>query len=113
MKNTITLTFCGFVCRGSAKISFWGGGSGTIDMNSWCFDAEDCNALYSAPVLKMIADGINDDGFGCESIDSADIDIYGIYKGENGACCEVYCDSLEWDWSNGFLNVPIKSAVEK
>ena len=106
MENIISLKFCGFACKGSAKLNLWGGGSGTMMMSPWNVNSNDCNSLFSNSILNTIMDGINDGGFGCESIASAEIDVYGIYKNADGAYCEVYLDTLIWERTAGILNIP-------
>jgi hypothetical protein len=70
MKKSITLEKTGYVVKGTALLSLWGGGSGTIEMKPIY-----CNTLTKLETL------LNDNGFGCESIDGAIVDIYENFQG--------------------------------
>lgn len=75
MKSKI-INQIGIVVGGTATLEFWGGGTGTIEMEE-----------YFLPNGKITKDNIlrcvNDNGFGCESISDAEIDIY--IKYDNGS----------------------------
>ena len=72
--KTVTLKQVGYLVGGESVINLWGGGSGSIQMDSTFI-----------PLGKMnksnLLGCINDGGFGCESIDSADIYVYDKYEG--------------------------------
>ena len=64
----VTLTQTGYRISGTVTVTPWGGGQGTLDMESTFIPLSQFNktALLSC---------INDGRFGVESIDSADVDI--------------------------------------
>jgi hypothetical protein len=72
--KAITLKQTGITVKGIATLHFWGGGEGTIEMQSTFL-----------PIGKVTKDNIlrcvNDNGFGCEAIISAEIEIYDQYEG--------------------------------
>ena len=74
MKRELNLKLTGITVSGTATLNLWGGGSGTIEMQP-----------YTLPIDKATKDNIlrcvNDNGFGCESIGSAEIDIQYNYEG--------------------------------
>ena len=67
----VTLNQVGYVVGGEALLNLWGGGQGTIEMNETTIDN-----LTIENILKSINDG----GFGCESIEEADVIIYTLYE---------------------------------
>ena len=76
MVRTKTITQIGYIVSGTATVSMWGGGSGTIEMNRTFIPLE---KFSKTNTLRCVNDG----GFGVESIDAADIDIYVKY--DNGS----------------------------
>jgi hypothetical protein len=66
----------GIVIGGEATLNLWGGGQGTIEMNSVFIPLSDISH-------NRIKEAINDGQFGCESIEGADIDIF--IKYDNGS----------------------------
>jgi len=64
----------GFEITGQSLLNLWGGGQGTMDMEE-----------YFIPVKHFTKDNmlrcVNDNGMGCESIESADILVLPVYKG--------------------------------
>lgn len=66
----------GFIISGTATLSLWGGGTGTIDMKEMYLPYDKCTP-------KNILRCVNDNNFGCEAIIAADIEI-GI-KYDNGS----------------------------
>jgi hypothetical protein len=68
----LSLKFIGYEVTGIAHLNLWGGGEGTIRMSS-CFIHKD---ELSPSRIKTC---VNDNGFGCEKITSAKLDIYKIY----------------------------------
>ena len=85
MGKSITLKHVGYKFEGSVVINCWGGGQGTIEMQSFTGDS-----------LKKedIAKGINDNGFGCESMECAVVHVYDQY--ENGYTDPISIDVLEF-----------------
>lgn len=73
--KTVTLKQIGIQVQGEAMLNLWGGGKGTIDMESYFLPL---GKATKTNILRCV----NDNGFGCESIESAYIDIYDVY--ENG-----------------------------
>lgn len=76
-KKTIKQT--GITIQGTALLNLWGGGQGEIIMDDRYIPN---NKITKENILRCI----NDAEFGCESIESADIDIYINY--ENGFAME-------------------------
>ena len=70
--KSITLKHVGRHCRGTATLNLWGGGVGTVDMDSW--ETEKGSR-------KEIVKGVNDGQFGCESIQSATVEVFDLYEG--------------------------------
>lgn len=70
-ERKITLKQVGWKIKGIATINYWGGGQGKIEMDS-------STIIGNLTKDKLIA-CINDGQFGCESIDSAEVDIYALY----------------------------------
>jgi hypothetical protein len=71
MKN-VSLQFRGYIIRGEATLKLWGGGDGVIEMKEY-FIPED---KLSHTRIKR---SLNDNGFGCEAITQAVVDIYRVY----------------------------------
>jgi hypothetical protein len=82
-EKSVTLKHIGYYCDGTAFLNLWGGGQGNIQMNAWSTQKGD---------RKSIVKGINDGQFGCESIESAKVDVYDLY--ENGY--KVYDNTIEF-----------------
>ena len=70
--KTLTLKKTGYIIKGVADISPWGGGRGCIEMDS--FKLEKISN-------KVLLDNINDGSFGVQSINGAICDIYENYEG--------------------------------
>ena len=73
MNKKVTLKHVGFFCDGQALLNLWGGGQGTIEMDSW---------KTKTDTKEEIVKNINDGQMGCESIEQAEVNIYDLY--ENG-----------------------------
>jgi hypothetical protein len=71
-KKSITLQFSNYVITGIAYITLWGGEKGFIEMKS--YNVDDLTDDF-------IKKGANDNGYGCQSIDKIEIDIYENYEG--------------------------------
>ena len=71
MQREITLKQVGYVVKGEAELNLWGGGTGSIPMEPVTIDE-----LTTENVIRSI----NDNGFGCESYASAEVDIYILYE---------------------------------
>jgi hypothetical protein len=76
MRKTKNINQIGYVIRGVAILSLWGGGLGAIDMDPVFIPFD----LFSKTNMLR---AVNDGGFGCESIVSADIKI--LIKYDNGS----------------------------
>jgi len=57
-----------FIMRGTATISLWGGGTGSIEMDTVEFQADELTKA-------VIYANLNDGQFGCEDINSANVTI--------------------------------------
>lgn len=71
-KKTITLEFTDYVVTGTAYLTLWGGDKGSIPMKPYHINSLDENEIKK---------NANDNGFGCQSIDSIEVDIYENYEG--------------------------------
>jgi hypothetical protein len=74
--KTMLITQTGFVIGGRAGLILWDGTRGEIEM-------KECYLAYHDTTPKNILRCVNDNGFGCEYIECADIDIY--IKYDNGS----------------------------
>lgn len=70
--KTKTITQIGIEIQGWAIITMWGGGQGEIGMDKTFIPN---NEISKATILGAVNDG----QFGCQSIDSAQIEIYYVY----------------------------------
>jgi hypothetical protein len=86
-QKEVTLKLVGYEVRGEATMNMWGGGKGTVEMKPQQI------MQTNRPSKKQITGKLNDGGFGCESIDSATVDLYAIY--ESGHM--EYLDSFVFD----------------
>ena len=68
----LSLDFKGYEIKGEAVISMWGGGFGNIEMGP-CFISE------KELTHNRLKQCVNDNGFGCEHIAEAYVDIYRVY----------------------------------
>ena len=71
--KTKTITQIGIEIQGWATITMWGGGQGEIGMDKTFIPN---NEISKAAILRAVNDG----QFGCQSIDSALIEIYDVYN---------------------------------
>lgn len=71
MQREITLKQIGYRVKGETELNLWGGGTGSIVMES-----TDIEELTTENVIRSI----NDNGFGCESYAGAEVDIYILYE---------------------------------
>ena len=69
--NAITLKQVGYKISGTATLNLWGGGQGEIEMKEY-----QTKTKKDAEILK----GINDNGFGCESIEKVKVFISKLYE---------------------------------
>lgn len=83
--RTKTINQTGIVIGGSAVLNLWGGGKGEIEMERTFLPNKH---ISKDNILRCV----NDNGFGCESIASADIDIYVKY--DNGS---IEIERTLWD----------------
>ena len=89
----VTLKQVGYVVTGESTLNLWGGGQGSISIKP-----EKVKRVSKEIILACV----NDNGFGCESIDSAEIDIYDLYEsGYQEFNRTIYADS---QYSKSFLN---------
>lgn len=71
MTRELTIKQVGYEISGVATLNLWGGGQGKITMEHVVIDE-----LTTENVLRAV----NDNGFGCESIDYALVDINILYE---------------------------------
>jgi hypothetical protein len=72
----LVLNQIGYYITGEATLNLWGGGTGTINIEPTILETN--NIPTKEDILK--ANAINDNGYGCESIDEANISIYEVYE---------------------------------
>lgn len=87
VKKEINLKLVGYKVDGIALINLWDGTQGRIDMTSHAIMQQ------KAPTKKQVTGKINDGGFGCESIEEADVDVYAVY----GNGYEEYINTFHFD----------------
>jgi len=68
MKRSKTINQIGYVISGTATLNLWGGGQGNITMDPVSIPFDKFNKTN---MLRAVNDG----GFGCESIESACIEV--------------------------------------
>lgn len=86
-KETITLEKVGYFVTGEVVLNLWGGGQGSIEMKP---------TLIEELTKENIINSINDNGFGCESYDSAEVYIYTAY-GRNGQYIQDFKEYYSFD----------------
>lgn len=69
----VVLNQIGICIGGIARLNLWGGDTGTIPMEKMFLPLDKATKTN---ILRCV----NDNGFGCESITYADIDIYDAYE---------------------------------
>ena len=94
----------GYVIAGEALIDLWGGGSGTITMDKAFLPVEH---FTKDNVLRCVNDG----GFGCENIRSADIDITEKYD-NGGFGKSITVHAVTESQSRMFLGWPYLKTLE-
>ena len=87
IQKEITLKQIGWQISGVANINLWGGGSGEIDMKSSFI------RLRELTYSKFLS-CINDGGFGCESINDAEVCVEEVYSNGNGR--DTYLHFIKW-----------------
>ena len=66
----LVLKLTGYHITGTADVTQWGGGNASIEMEP-----------FNIQHIRELRNGINDSGFGVESINGAVCDIYRNYEG--------------------------------
>lgn len=102
-KEKRTLTQVGWLCEGEATLQLWGGGTGTIPMKPW--------RITELTDEKILA-GINDNGFGCEAIIEASVEIsidFGLFTERDDFNDKHYTEAQLTNAQRGIA----KRAVEK
>jgi len=77
MEKEFRTTLYGYKVSGDAVLNLWGGGQGEIRMQAQLLPAKH---LSKDNVLRCV----NDNGFGCESIDSAHVRVTEVWRREDG-----------------------------
>ena len=72
----LVLNQIGYYITGEATLNLWGGGTGTTDIKPTLLETNKVPTKEDILEAKII----NDNGFGCESIDEANISIYELYE---------------------------------
>ena len=84
--KAVTLKQIGIQVQGEVMLNLWGGGQGSMTMESYFLPLDKATKTN---ILRCVNDG----GFGCESIESACIDIYDVYEnGHKQYNREIYTD---------------------
>lgn len=73
----ITLSLVKYKVRGAAILNKWDGGTSAIIMRPFEFSAEWIES--EDDFFKIIKSLLNDNGFGCQNIKGAYVEIYGVY----------------------------------
>jgi hypothetical protein len=71
--KSVQLKQIGWLIKGTAIINYWGGGQGVVTMQPQ-------KIIGSILTKEYLLGAVNDGGFGCISIESAEIDVYELYE---------------------------------
>lgn len=74
----ITFSLVKYKVRGAAILNKWDGGTSAIIMKPFEFSAEGIES--EDDFLEIIKSLLNDNGFGCQNIKGAYVEIYGVYE---------------------------------
>ena len=88
----IELQFTDYFITGVADLTLWGGDSSCISMRS-----------FHVKKLKEIRQGINDNRFGCESINGAICNIFRNYEGAHRFVRTVTIDKVSQNTADYYL----------
>jgi hypothetical protein len=105
--DTITLNHMGYNVTGTVAINLWGGETAYIDMKPIYIEqaVKDAEALYD-----LIREGLNDNGFGCERILGAHVDIYAVYSNQDVyTSTKVYIGHL---WLDKDKDIPTPESIK-
>lgn len=72
----LVLNQIGYFITGEATLNLWGGGKGTIRMKSVILETNEVPTKEDILKAKII----NDNSYGCENIDEANVNIYEVYE---------------------------------
>ena len=75
MYDSITLKHIGYRITGESLLNLWGGGQGHIGMNF--------TDITGHITKEKLLSCINDNGFGCESVENVEFCIYDLYEHEH------------------------------
>lgn len=70
--KSLSLEFSGYMLKGETTLKLWGGGESFIEMK----EAFIPKNKLSHTLIKR---SVNDNGFGCEAITGAIVDVYKVY----------------------------------
>lgn len=87
IKKEINLKLVGYKVAGETLINLWDGTQGTVDMTPHVIKQQ------KTPTKKQITGKINDGGYGCESIEEADVNVYAVY----GSGYEEFINTYHFD----------------
>jgi hypothetical protein len=105
--DTIELQHIGYNVTGTAAINLWGGETAFIDMGPICIEqtVKDDKELYD-----LIREHLNDNGFGCERILGAHVDIYAVYSNRDVyTSTKVYIEHL---WLDKDKDIPTPESIK-
>jgi len=86
IKTKITLKLSHFEVRGVADVSPWGGGRGSIEMVPF--------KVASSTDKELLKAGLNDSGFGVESINGGVCDVYAVYSDDDGTTAKKFVETV-------------------
>lgn len=85
VKKSITLKLSHYEVRGTADVSPWGGGRGSIEMKPF---------KVASPDKELLKAGLNDNGFGVESINGGVCDVYAVYSDSDGTTAKKFVETV-------------------
>jgi hypothetical protein len=96
MRKTITLVRKGYVVKGVADLTLWGGGNSWIVMKPFT-----TNTLHK----KILLSKINDNGFGVESINGAICQVHENFEGALRYFKTIYLGDISDNTLIGYSNL--------
>lgn len=97
MRKSITLFRKGFVVKGVADLTLWGGGNGYIVMEPFT-----TNSLQK----KILLSKINDNGFGVANINGAICQVYENFEGTLRYYKTIYVGDVSDNTLIGYSSLP-------
>ncbi len=85
VKKSITLKLDHYEVHGTADVSPWGGGRGSIQMKPY---------RVAGTNKELLKAGLNDNGFGVESINGGVCDVYAVYSDAEGTIAKKFVETI-------------------